>query len=48
MAEQPDITMTDAGASPAGMVTVKIDGHETIATPAEAKVIIAEAVRDCQ
>jgi hypothetical protein len=46
MAEQPDITVMDGPASPTGMVTVSVDGHETIATPEEAKQIIIEAHQD--
>lgn len=38
----PDIIVTDAGA-PAGHVTVTVDGHQTIATPDEAKQVIADA-----
>jgi len=39
---QPEIVVTDSGA-PAGHVTVTVDGHQTIATPEEAKQIIADA-----
>jgi hypothetical protein len=46
MADQPDIVVTDGAASPPGHLTVSVDGHATIATPEEAKQIIAEALKD--